>query len=52
MTSDEVRQAFETILRQKQIDRFWQQCGVIERQCKPNRRMFVRVMVIAALDPF
>ena len=32
MTGDEVRQVFETMLPQEEVDRLCQQCGVIERQ--------------------
>ena len=46
MTGDEVRQVFEVMLPQEEIDRLCQQCGVIERQRKLNLGMFVRAMVI------
>jgi hypothetical protein len=48
MTGDEVRQVFETMLPQEEIDRLCLQCAVIERQCKLNLGMFVRAMVISA----
>jgi hypothetical protein len=51
MTGDEVRQVFETMLPQEEIDRLCQQCGVIERQRKLNLGMFVRAMVISAGTP-
>ena len=51
MTGDEVRQVFEAILPQEEIDRLCQQCGVIERQRKLNLGMFVRAMVISAGTP-
>jgi hypothetical protein len=51
MTGDEVRQVFETVLPQEEIDRLCQQCGVIERQRQLNLGMFVRAMVISAGTP-
>jgi putative transposase len=51
MTGDEVRQVFETILPQEEIDGLCQQCGVIERQRKLNLGMLVRAMVISAGTP-
>jgi putative transposase len=51
MTGDEVRQVFEAMLPQAEIDRLCQQCGVIERQRKLNLGMFVRAMVISAGTP-
>jgi hypothetical protein len=51
MTGDEVRQVFETMLPQAEIDRLCQQCGVIERQRKRNLGMLVRAMVISAGTP-
>jgi hypothetical protein len=51
MTGDEVRQVFEAMLPQEEIDRLCQQCGVIERQRKLNLGMFVRAMVISAGTP-
>jgi hypothetical protein len=51
MTGDEVRQVFEAMWPQEEIDRLCQQCGVIERQRKLNLGMFVRAMVISAGTP-
>jgi putative transposase len=51
MTGDEVRQVFETMLPQEEIDRLCQQFGVIERQRKLHLGMFVRAMVISAGTP-
>ena len=51
MTGDEVRQVFEAMLPQEEIDRLCQEFGVIERQRKLNLRMFVRAMVISAGTP-
>ena len=51
MTGDEVRQVFEAMLPQDEIDRLCQQCGVIERQRKLNLGMLVRAMVISAGTP-
>jgi hypothetical protein len=51
MTGDEVRQVFEAMLPQEEIERLCQQCGVIERQRKLNLGMFVRAMVISAGTP-
>ena len=51
MTGDEVREVFETMLPQGEIDRLCQQFGVIERQRKLNLGMFVRAMVISAGTP-
>jgi hypothetical protein len=51
MTGDEVRQVFETMLPQEEIDRLCQPCGVIERQRQLNLGMFVRAMVISAGTP-
>ena len=51
MTGDAVRQVFETILPQEEIDRLCQECGVIERQRKLNLGMLVRAMVISAGTP-
>jgi hypothetical protein len=51
MTGDEVRQVFEAILPQEEIDRLCQQFGVVERQRKLNLGMFVRAMVISAGTP-
>jgi hypothetical protein len=46
MTGDKVRQVFEPMLPQEEIDRLCQQCGGIERQRKLNLGMFVRAMMI------
>jgi hypothetical protein len=51
MTGDEVRQVFEAILPQEEIDRLCQELGVIERQRKLNLGMLVRAMVISAGTP-
>lgn len=51
MTGDEVRQVFETMLPQEEIDRLCQQLGVIERQRKLHLGMFGRAMVISAGTP-
>ena len=51
MTGDEVRQVFEAMLPQEEIDRLCEQFGVIERQRKLNLGMFVRAMVISAGTP-
>jgi putative transposase len=51
MTGDEVRQVFEAMLPQEEIDRLCEQFGVIERQRKMNLGMFVRAMVISAGTP-
>ena len=50
-TGDEVRQVFEAMLPQEEIDRLCQQVGVIERQRKLNLGMFVWAMVISAGTP-
>ena len=51
MTGDAVRQVFEAILPQEEIDRLCQECGVIERQRKLNLGILVRAMVISAGTP-
>jgi hypothetical protein len=51
MTGDEVRQVFEAMLPQDEIERLCQQCGVIERQRKLHLGMLVRAMVISAGTP-
>jgi hypothetical protein len=51
MTGDEVRQLFEAMLPQEEIERLCQQCGVIERQRKLNLGMVVRAMVVSAGTP-
>jgi hypothetical protein len=51
MTGDEVRQVFEAMLPQEEIDRLCEEFGVIERQRKMHLGMFVRAMVISAGTP-
>jgi putative transposase len=51
MTGDEVRQVFEAILPQEEIDRLCQEFGVVQRERKRNLGMFVRAMVISAGTP-
>jgi DDE family transposase len=51
MPGDEVREVFEAMLPQEEMDRLCQQCGVIERQRKLPLGMFVRAMVISAGTP-
>jgi hypothetical protein len=51
MTGDEVRQVFEAILPQEEIDRLCQEVGVVQRERKRNLGMFVRAMVISAGTP-
>ena len=51
MTGDEVREIFEAMLPQEEIDHLCEQFGVIERQRKLNLGMFVRAMVISAGTP-
>jgi hypothetical protein len=51
MTGDEVRQVFEAMLPQEEIDRLCKQFGVVERQRKLNLGMLVRAMVISAGTP-
>jgi putative transposase len=51
MTGEDVREVFETILPQQDIERLCVQCGVIERQRKLHLGMLVRAMVIAAGTP-
>jgi hypothetical protein len=46
MTGDEVRQVFEAILPQEEIDRLCEPCGVIERQ-----RRAVRASPCRPCDP-
>ena len=48
MTGDEVREVFEAMLPQEEIDHFCQPFGVIERQRQLTLGMFVRAMVISA----
>jgi len=51
MTGDEVRQVFEAMLPQAEIERLCQEFGVVQRQRKRNLGMFVRAMVISAGTP-
>jgi hypothetical protein len=51
MTGDEVRQAFEAMLPQAEIERLCAQFEVIERQRKLPLGMLVRAMVISAGTP-
>jgi putative transposase len=51
MTGDEVRQVFEAMLPQAEIDRLCQEFGVIERQRKLTLGMLVRAMVLSAGTP-
>ena len=51
MTGDEVRQVFEAMLPQDEMDRLCATFGVIERERKLHLGMFVRAMVIAAGTP-
>jgi hypothetical protein len=51
MTGDEVRNVFEAILPQEEMEHLCQPFGVIERERKLNRGMFVRAMVISVGTP-
>lgn len=51
MTGDEVRQVFEAMWPQGEIDCLRAPCGGIERQRKLKLGMFVRAMVISAGTP-
>jgi hypothetical protein len=51
MTGEDVRQVFEAILPDREIEHLCRQCGVIERQRKLHLGMLVRAMVIAAGTP-
>jgi hypothetical protein len=51
MIGDEVRQVFEDMVPQEEIDGLCQPFGVIERQRKLHLGMFVRAMVISAGTP-
>jgi hypothetical protein len=51
MTGDEVRQVFEAMLPQEEIDRLCEQFGVIERERKLHLGMLGRAMVISAGTP-
>jgi hypothetical protein len=44
MTGEDVREVFETILPQQDIERLCVQCGVIERQRQLHLGMLVRAM--------
>ena len=48
MTGEDVRQVFEAILPEHEMERLCAQFGVIERQRKLHLGMLVRAMVIAA----
>jgi hypothetical protein len=51
MTGEDVRQVFEAMLPQHDIDRLCAQFGVIERQRKLHLGMLVRAMIISAGTP-
>jgi hypothetical protein len=51
MTGDDVRQVFEAMLPQAEMDRLCATFGVIERERQLNLSMFVRAMVISAGTP-
>jgi len=51
MTGDEVRQVFEAMLPQEEIDRLCKEFGVVQRQRKRNLGMFGRAMVLSAGTP-
>src|SRR5215207_3268409 len=51
MTGDEVRQVFEAMRPQEEMDRLCATCGVIERERQLDLGMFVRAMVISAGTP-
>jgi hypothetical protein len=51
MTGDEVRQVFEAMLPQEEIDRLCEEFGVIARPRQLNLGMCVRAMVISAGTP-
>jgi len=51
MTGEEVRQVFEAILPQHEIERLCAQFGVIARQRKLHLGMLVRAMIISAGTP-
>lgn len=51
MTGEDVRQVFEAILPNQEMERLCTQFGVIERQRKLHLGMLVRAMVIAAGTP-
>ena len=51
MTGDEVRQVFEALLSQDEMDRLCATFGVIERERKLHLGMFVPALVISAGTP-
>jgi hypothetical protein len=51
MTGDEVREVFEAMWPQEEIDHLCELCGVIARQRQLNLGRFVRALVIAAGTP-
>jgi hypothetical protein len=51
MTGDEVRQVFEAMWPQAEIDRCCEACGVSARQRQRHLGMCVRAMVISAGTP-
>jgi hypothetical protein len=51
MPGDEVRNVFEAILPQEEMEHLCQPFGVIERERQLNRGMFVRAMVISVGTP-
>jgi len=51
MTGDEVRQVFEAMLPQDEIEHLCQPCGVIARQRQRHLGMLVRAMVMSAGTP-
>jgi len=51
MTGDEVREVFEAMLPQQELDRLCTPFGVIARERKLNLGMCVRAMVISAGTP-
>jgi hypothetical protein len=51
MTGDDVREVFEAILPQEEIDRLCTDYDVIARQRKMHLGMVLRAMVIAAGTP-
>jgi hypothetical protein len=51
VTGDEVRQAYEKVLPQAEIDRLCEAFGVIARQRQPHLGMGVQTMVISAGTP-
>ena len=51
MTGEDVRQVFETIVPQQEIERLCARFGGIERQHKLHLGMLVRAMIISAGSP-